>query len=128
MEEPSSGTFFKIAPIITQTEESRFSSALHGIESYSRTLVQSFDGAVSKIHSKLCSDGGIAARSLSALGSAGGDLDRVARASASALESLISDVDSVLADLQGLDALESEILLLSDLLTTVEDAVKRSAQ
>ena len=38
----------------------------------------------------------------------------------------MNEVDAIVKEIDGLDSLQSELLLLSDLLTTVEETVKHS--
>lgn len=124
--EESSISSIKLTPIITQTDENNFKMIMQNIENYSISLVQSFETTVSKIHNKLCNNGKVALKSLSMFNNANAELNNVIKDNAEELEKMIANVDEILNEMQGLDALQSEILLLSDLLTTVEDSIKRT--
>ena len=123
-ESPTSSV--KLSPVITQTDENNFKMIMQNIENYSISLVQSFETTVSKIHNKLCDNGKVALKSLSKFNEANAELNNVIKGNAEELEKMIGAVDDILDELKGLDTLQSEILLLSDLLTTVEDSVKRT--
>ena len=123
-ESPTSSV--KLSPVITQTDENNFKMIMQNIENYSISLVQSFETTVSKIHNKLCDNGKVASKSLSKFNEANAELNNVIKGNAEELEKMIGAVDDILDELKGLDTLQSEILLLSDLLTTVEDSVKRT--
>ena len=111
---------------ISPTEHEQFLHVVNSIEEYSRSLVKNFESTTHQIHEKLEANGGAAIQALTRLMQSKEALEKMVNENADVLEQIMADVDSVVKQFDGLDQLHNELLLLSDLLTTVEEMVKRS--
>ena len=109
---------------INPSEHEQFLSVVQKLENYSQTLVKAYDETTSKIHKKLESNGDVALIALKKLGEQLEDLNTASNTSQEEMDSIIFEVEAILSEFSGLDTLQNEILLLSDLLTAVEEAVK----
>ena len=109
---------------INPNEHEQFLSVVQKLENYSQNLVKAFDETTLKIHQKLENNGDVALLALKKLGENLESLNTASNTSQEEMDSIISEVEAILSEFSGLDALQSEILLLSDLLTAVEEAVK----
>ena len=114
----------KLAEINMGNNE-QFEEIVSNLEIYSQSIVRSFDEITAKIHQKLNESGSAALSKLELLNASKESLDNLIKINSEELDQMIGEVEEIVKELQGLDSLENEILLLSDLLTTVEDNVKR---
>ena len=111
---------------ISQADHDRFSEVLASIEEYSQSLVANFEATTNKIHERLESNGAAAILALTKLAESKDALEKMVNENYDVLEQIMSEVDAIVKEFDGLDSIQNELLLLSDLLTTVEETVKRS--
>jgi hypothetical protein len=90
-------------------------------------LVSSFDGATAQICARLADHGNVASQALAALATSEEALDGVVNSTFEELEGVVSDIESLSSEFEKLDTIQAELVLLSDLLRTVEETVKRGA-
>ncbi|KAH0789703.1 hypothetical protein GPJ56_006205 [Histomonas meleagridis] len=106
----------------------QFDEVVTNLEIYSQSIVRSFEEVTSRIHTKLNNSGSSAIAKLNMLESSRESLNNLIKMNSEELDQIIAEVEEITKELQSLDSLENEILLLSDLLTTVEDNVKCKPQ
>lgn len=112
---------------IKPEDNEQFLTVVKKLGDYSQNLVKAFDEITQKLHNKLNENGGIALKALQTLGKSIEELDISTTKSQEQLDSIVSEIESILSEFSGLDAIQNEILLLSDLLTAVEEAVKNQS-
>lgn len=110
---------------INLAEHDQFVSVVSQIEEYSQHLVTSFENTAGKINSAVVQIGDVALKALENLSKARDEMQLAADESYQELESIMNEVDTISTEFDGLDAIQKETLLLSDLLTTVEESLKR---
>lgn len=110
---------------ITAAEEAQFANVIASIEEYSKSVVANFESTTKGIHTKLEGSGAAALQALARLGDSRDKLENAIKDDYQELEQIIADAESVADAFSGLDQIQSELMLLSDLLTTVEAAVAR---
>jgi hypothetical protein len=110
---------------ITAKDEAQLESVLLGIEQYAQQLVVAFEATTKQIHQRLNDTGGVAIQALSALSGSHDELQNVINGSFEELKAIILAIESIGREFDGLDRIQNELLLLSDLLTAVEETVKR---
>jgi hypothetical protein len=93
------------------------------LEKYSQSLVKNFDATTTQIQKALADRGAIAAQAVELLASSQAEVDSILNGSFAQLEGIITAVESLLPEFEGLEAINDELVLLSDILTTVEEAV-----
>ena len=111
---------------ISQADHDKFSEVVASIEEYSQSLVTNFQDATTKIHERLEENGAAALQALQKLAQSRDSLETMVKENGDVLEQIMNEVDPIVKEIDGLDSLQSELLLLSDLLTTVEETVKHS--
>jgi hypothetical protein len=112
---------------VTARDSAQFDAVISEIEGYSQRLVADFDGATAQICARLSNHGDVAAQALAALSSSHADLDAVISGTFGELEGVVADIESLGGEFEKLDTIQAELVLLSDLLRTVEETVKRGA-
>jgi hypothetical protein len=95
------------------------------LELYSRSLVANFEGTTKQIRQALEDRGAIAAQAVGVLAASQSEVDSILNGSYTQLEGIIAAVESLLPEFDALDLINNELVLLSDILTTVEEAVQR---
>lgn len=110
---------------INLIEHDQFSSVVSQIEEYSQYLVSAFENNAEKINKSVVQIGDVALKALEGLSKVKDDLQSEADQSFQELEEIMNEIDSITTEFDGLDAIQKETLLLSDLLTTVEESLKR---
>ena len=110
---------------ISPQEDSQFMKVISSLEEYSQSLVANFEGTTKKIRDRLNDGGSTALQALIKLAESKDTMEKMAKESFDELQNIIADVEAIVKEFDGLDGIQNEILLLSDLLTTVEEAVKR---
>lgn len=110
---------------ISPQEDAQFTNVVSSLEEYSQSLVTNFEATVKKVRDRLNDNGATALLALSKLAESKETMEKMAKESFDELQNIIADVESIVKEFDGLDGIQNEILLLSDLLTTVEEAVKR---
>jgi hypothetical protein len=95
------------------------------LEKYSQSLVKNFDATTRQIQQALADRGSIAVQAVEVLAASQVEVDSILNDSFSQLEGIITAVESLLPEFDGLEAVNNELLLLSDILTTVEEAAQR---
>jgi uncharacterized protein YciW len=105
-------------------KNAQMGDVISAIENYSRLLVANFEKLTQQVRERL-NDGGLAAvQALKVLASTREDMQRVISLNSMEFEQLMTEVEAVTKEFDGIDALQNEVLQLSDLLTTVEQTVK----
>ena len=117
----------KLAEVNIENNE-QFEKIVTNLEIYSQSIVRSYEEITSKIHQKLNESGYAALSKLEMLKASRESLDNFIKTNSEEFDQVISEVEEIIKILQGIDSLENEVLLLSDLVTTVEDNVKRFTQ
>jgi DNA-binding ferritin-like protein len=110
---------------ITPKDEAQFNSILSDIDQYAQQLVTNFEATTHQIHERLNGSGGVALQALSALSASRDELDKIIDGSFEELQQIVAAIESVGKEFNGLNLIQNELVLLSDLLTAVEEAVKR---
>jgi folate-dependent phosphoribosylglycinamide formyltransferase PurN len=95
------------------------------LEKYSQSLVKNFEATTKQIRQALADRGAIAAQAVEILAASQAEVDSILNNSFAQLEGIINAVESLLPEFDGLEAVNDELVLLSDILTTVEEAVQR---
>jgi hypothetical protein len=113
------------APEAAPKEDERLTKLISDLEQYSQSLVKNFEGTTKAIHERLAASGGVVIQALRMLASTQGEIDTILNTSFGDLEAIIQTIESLLPDFEGLETVQTELLLLSDMLTTVEEAVQR---
>jgi hypothetical protein len=106
-------------------DDERVVKLISDLEQYSQSLVKHFEGTTKAIHNRLATSGGVVIQALTMLASTQGEIDTILNNSFDDLEAIIQTIESLLPDFEGLEIVQTELLLLSDMLTTVEEAVQR---
>jgi transposase len=109
---------------VTPKDQAQFSACIAEIEEYSQHLVRDFDSTTSQIQSRLSESGSIALRALTMLGESCGELDAIVNRTFPELESVIAEIEALSGEFEKIDSIQSELVLLSDLITAVEASVK----
>jgi hypothetical protein len=110
---------------ITAKDTAQFDAVLEQVEEYSQRLVANFDGPTAQICARLADSGTVAGRALTALSASHEQLDAVVNSTFCELEGVVTDIESLTGESEKLDTIQAELVLLSDLLRTVEETVKR---
>jgi hypothetical protein len=110
---------------LTAKDLSQFDTVISEVEEYSQRLVANFDGATAQICARLADHGSVAGRALAALTATHEDLDKIVDETFSELEGVVADIESLSGEFEKLDTIQAELVLLSDLLRTVEETIKR---
>ena len=108
---------------ISEEEHQQFSQVVDKVDKYSQHLVSSFDSITKQINEKLNAAGGISMQALEALQKAHDALTDLSKEKFEQFDQIMNQCDSIIKQLSGLDAVQNELLLLSDLLTAVEETV-----
>jgi hypothetical protein len=103
----------------------QLAAVISELELYSRSLVTNFEATTKQIRQALADRGAIAAQAIAVLAASQGEVDAILSGSYAQLDGIIAAVESLLPEFDALDAINSELVLLSDILTTVEEAVQR---
>jgi hypothetical protein len=106
-------------------DPAKFNSIISAIEAYSRTLLTNFDSTTKSLHDRLDNVAGVASQALTLLSQSESELEAILGSSFGDLDAIIETVEALAQEFNGLDAIEGELCLLSDQVTTLEDAVKR---
>jgi hypothetical protein len=109
---------------VTPKDQVQFSACVADIEEYSRHLVRDFENTTSQIQSRLSENGSVALRALTMLGGSCGELDAVVSRTFPELESVVAELEALSVEFDKIDTIQSELVLLSDLITAVEASVK----
>jgi ABC-type transporter Mla subunit MlaD len=103
----------------------KFSSIVSALEQYSQSLVKNFEATTRSLHQRLDETAGVATQALAILSQSESELEALLGASFADLDAIIGTVEGLADDFNGLNSIENELCLLSDQVTTLEDAVRR---
>jgi hypothetical protein len=124
MSEPGSSLPVKLSDAILKDDD-QLTVIISELEQYSQSLVKNFESTTKQIRQALDDRGSIAAQAVEILSSSQAEVDSILNGSFSQLEGIINAVESLLPAFDGLEEVNNELVLLSDILTTVEEAVQR---
>jgi hypothetical protein len=106
-------------------DPAKFNALVSSIEQYSLALVTNFESTTTTLHDRLENVAGVASQALTLLSQSESELETILGSSFGDLDAIIETVEALAQEFNGLDAIDGELCLLSDQVTTLEDAVKR---
>jgi hypothetical protein len=106
-------------------EDERLTKLVSDVEQYAQSLVKNFEGTTKAIHEKLAGSSAVLIQALGVLAKTQAEVETILTTSFADLQTIIETVEGLLPAFEGLETVHTELLLLSDVLTNVEQAVQR---